>query len=136
MTTYDSPRLAAETTLAASFSTLPVANDNLATPAGEFVRIINEPGAVASALIGGGNTNLSLGKNVVQRHAGAVVFEINVEKNQGTARANAIAEELSVLFANKRIDDVVFRNSEIVRTGELENLYQLSLFVYYYRDSR
>jgi len=134
--TYDSVRQAVEVTLAASFTALPIAYDNMPAPAGAFVRAICEPGLSTIALTGGGDINLNIGDTHVMRHSGAVVFEINIPLNTGTKLANDVAETLTQLFANKRINEVTFKGGEAVRTGEFEAHYQLSLFVYYYRDSR
>jgi len=135
-TDYDSPRLAVETTLQNGFTMLPVIWDNTPSPEGEFIRVIDENGEVSTEQILSGSDTVGIGRRASQQNSGVIVFEINVNKNQGRQRSNAIAQELSDLFRLQRINDVDFMNTDINRVGEIGARYQLQLFVFYWRFSQ
>lgn len=136
MTTFDSPRYAVESTLTSSFTLATWVSDNVPPPEGESVRVLIETGSTGVALTGGGSGQIDIGKNVTQRHTGVAVFELRVEKNQGTARTNQIIESLHNLFVNKRINDVTFKRGEPRRIGEQNNMYRVDYYVFFSRDSR
>ena len=128
---YEADRLSAEGAFNTGWaSTTPIKYQNvpMADPDGaEFVgfTVLNGPSNISS--LGGVNTT--------HRFIGFVQIDIYVPENTGTKRARELAETAAVIFRDKRIDAMLFRQSDITNGAPPpDGYYRLTVTVPFQRD--
>ena len=124
---FDQSRYDIENLLSTSWTETPVQIDN--EPFDEDTEEYIYP-----IVLDGSSDQISLGPNAAHRRVGVLIIQIFVPKNTGTLRVKVLADMLSVLFKELKLNSIQFESPTLVRVGQNHRYHQENFQVPYYVD--